>query len=717
MKHAVMLSLTIPVIILTVAAPAFGSDLPVAFDLRDVNGENYVTSIKNQQGGTCWTHGAMAAIEGNLMITGVWSAAGESGEANLAEYHLDWWNGFNTFNNDDLEIPTGDGLTVHQGGDYLMTAAYLSRGEGAVRDIDGQSFDIPPDRYDPDYHYYYVRDIEFYVAGKDLSNIDLIKQKLMTHGMMATVMLPIEVYLAYFPAGDYHVHYQSPDDPQVANHAVAILGWNDTLITQAPLPGAWLCKNSWGDGWADDGFFWISYYDKYCTQVPDMGAISFQNVQPAVYDRIYYHDYHGWRDTRTECTEAFNAFTAHRNGRLLAVSFFTAADTVDYSVVVYDQFEGGELHTELSAVSGTIIHHGFHTVDLANEVDLAEGDDFYIYLFLSKGGQPFDRTSEVPLLLGAKYLNLVPSTAHPGESFYRSGSFWQDLYEDDTTSNFCIKGLSYDFAMRTSPNENMESEGPSGGPFDSLSGAYWFTHRYDDPIDYEVVVDPPADWLTLSGDVGGILIPSDTAEVSVEINSNADTLCDGAHYARIHIRNLSHPDDDTQRLVKLVIGTPALRHEWTLDTDPGWFCEGEWEFGVPTGDGGFMGYGVDPTSGYTGDNVYGYNLEGNYPKNLPPTSLISASIDCSRLVKVRLKFWKWICMGTGGRAYVKISSDGINWDSVWQCTQYLHDSWLPVDLDISTFADSQSTIYVRWVMESISDHTAMGGWNLDDIQL
>lgn len=519
-----------------------GMDLPASFDLRDVNGSNYVTSVKSQSGGTCWTHGVMAAMESNLLMTKNWKNAGEPGAPDLAEYHLDWWNGFNQHNNDDITPPTGGGLTVHQGGDYRVSSAYLTRGEGAVRDRDGQSFSAPPARYNTSYHYYYPRDIEWYVAGQNLENIDLIKEKIMEYGAIGTAYCSSSSFM------ENYIHYQPPDDPTDPNHAVAIIGWDDSKVTQAPHPGAWLVKNSWGAGWGEGGFFWISYYDKCCCQHPEMGAISFQGVKPLAYEKIYYHDYHGWRDTKTDSNTAFNAFVATENHLLQSVSFYTAVDAVTYTVVIYDRFTNGLLEDAISEHTGVINYTGFHTIDLNEPVGLTTGDDFYISVQLSHGGHAFDRTSEVPVLLQG-YSGpsvLVESTASPGESYYLEGNTWIDLTTINETANFCIKGLANPWTP-TTPDLDAEGEVTLTNvkPGSTVTDDFIIKNIGDSLscLDWKITEYPTWGTWTFSPSTGDDLKPSGQQIVTVRLKAPPEK--NQNFSGQIKIVNKDNPSDST----------------------------------------------------------------------------------------------------------------------------------------------------------------------------
>lgn len=63
-------------------------------------------------------------------------------------------------------------------------------------------------------------------------------------------------------------HYAYEDSLSMS-HAVLIVGWDDNYSKenfqadhQPPEDGAWIVRNSWGEKWGLDGYFYVSYYDK-----------------------------------------------------------------------------------------------------------------------------------------------------------------------------------------------------------------------------------------------------------------------------------------------------------------------------------------------------------------------------------------------------------------------------------------------------------------------
>jgi len=270
--------------------------------------------------------------------------------------------------------------------------------------------------------------------------------------------------------------------------------------------------------------------------------------------------------------------------------------------------------------------------------------------------------------------------------------------------------------LKVTPSSGLAAAGDAGGPFTPSSVTYTLENQYDTRIDYAVTKTQP--WVTLSS-ASGHLEGHATADVTVSINAAANTLGNGTYTDLVQFINTTDHVGDTSRGVTLTVGAPTLVHSFSMDLDPGWTTQGLWAYGRPTGGGGQYG-GPDPMSGYTGTNVYGYNLSGDYENNLPERHLTSTAIDCSALSSVTLKFRRWLGVEQSiyDHAYVRVSNDGTNFTTVWQNGGTIAETaWSLQEIDISAVADGQETVYLRWTMGTTDSSWRYCGWNIDDVEI
>jgi M6 family metalloprotease-like protein len=184
------------------------------------------------------------------------------------------------------------------------------------------------------------------------------------------------------------------------------------------------------------------------------------------------------------------------------------------------------------------------------------------------------------------------------------------------------------------------------------------------------------------------------------------------------------PDGGDSNPATVAVKVVDVIYSADMDTDPGFIYTGHkgqpyWEWGTPTGSGGAYG-NPDPTSGYTGSNVVGYNLSGDYKKINPTQWAATPAMDCTGKTGVTLRFHRWLNVEgpTYDHAYVEISNDGTAWTTIWENSAEVTDSsWKLQSFDVSAFADDQPTVHVRWGMGVTDPRWHYSGWNIDDVML
>ena len=271
-------------------------------------------------------------------------------------------------------------------------------------------------------------------------------------------------------------------------------------------------------------------------------------------------------------------------------------------------------------------------------------------------------------------------------------------------------------AMVVSPGDGAAFAGDSGGPFTPSTFEYVIANNSDVSLAFDVTADVA--WVDVTPGIG--LVPeSGSLPITVATNSTAVDLPQGQYEGSLTFTNLTTGEGNTTRPLVLTVGLPELVYSFDMDTDPGWSADSDWAFGQPQGAGGSKG-NPDPAAGFTGVNVYGYNLAGDYSANLPEKHLVTAAIDCSNMQAVTLKFMRWLNVEQPSfdHASLAVSSDGASYSTIWSNGVQITDAaWVPVEFDISALADGQATVFVRWTMGTTNSNWQYSGWNIDDVEI
>ncbi len=165
---------------------------------------------------------------------------------------------------------------------------------------------------------------------------------------------------------------------------------------------------------------------------------------------------------------------------------------------------------------------------------------------------------------------------------------------------------------------------------------------------------------------------------------------------------------------------PDAIYSTSMDTDPNWTLDKNWEWGVPVARGGIAKY--DPNSGHTGPNVIGALLRGNYLNNMSGTTYATTPpIDCRGFKNIHLSFWRRLTIEwPNDKACLQVSRDGVAWTDLWtpDRSPLMDEAWTFVDYAVPAgLGDDQPTVYFRWGLGPTNGSIAYGGWNLDDVQV
>ena len=427
--------------------------------------QGYITSVKDQGNwGICWAFSSTAISEASLIkeFPDKFNSGNTDLSENLLAYMVSHPSLYGKLN------PSGDyaTYTASSATDYLTLGGNVwAAGLGLMNGIGpyNENSDYPysedntPSIVNKNFtesEYYEVRNSSvakitgvFQAHINNNSDNDEFKQLIMDYG--AASLSYNENYTDNKFGEDGSSYYYNPNE-NTSNHAVTVVGWDDSIPASAfkTTPagdGAWLIKNSWGDYSRDNGYFWLSYYDK---SISGVGIAYDFTVDGAddYFDTRYSYDggnsLASFGYSRPDIYGA-NVFTADKDSYVTGAAAYTSAgNNIELSVYTGLQNASDPTSGTKSAVAtmSNVKYEGYYSLKFDTPVKVKKGESFAIVAKITKDSGTVRIYSEYGYSMNGLTYSLK---ANKGESFYTyNPSYgWFDC-TDSGKNNLMIKAYA-----------------------------------------------------------------------------------------------------------------------------------------------------------------------------------------------------------------------------------------------------------------------------------
>ncbi|MCI8634380.1 MAG: cell surface protein [Eubacterium sp.] len=393
------------------------SVFPASYDLRF---KKRVGTIKDQADtGTCWAFASLSALESTL----------------LPEESMQFSPDHMTFGNSFV-------VDISEGGEYMMALAYLLAWQGPVNERDDPFGDGKTEPgLSPVKH---VQEVQM-MEGKDYEKI---KEAVFCYGGVQTALY------SSMGSGTSGSEFYNPQKSAYCyigterpNHEVVIIGWDDNypkenFSVNVEGNGAFICQNSWGSEFGEDGVFYVSYYD---TNIGSHNIVYTKAEETDNYDHIYQSDLCGWVGQigfNRESVYGANVYTARRQEELAAVGFYATGKNTKYRIYLVKNFEDMDSFQNRKLITeGCVKNIGYYTVDVPSEKELLleSGERYAVMLYLDTPEAIHPMAIEYASGEGTKDVILKD-----GEGYISvTGENWQCV-EETFSCNLCIKVYTND---------------------------------------------------------------------------------------------------------------------------------------------------------------------------------------------------------------------------------------------------------------------------------